>query len=130
MPNFKTSSIRILAASSFVFGSLMAVQAPAFAGAGHSGGHGSETVSDIGAPGKISDVRRTVRITMEDNFYDPEKIIVRGGETVRFLVENKGEFVHEFNIGTAAMHAGHQEEMMMMVEHGVQIGRASCREEV
>src|SRR3546814_20785077 len=27
-------------------------------------------------------------------------------------------FVHEFNIGTPAMHAAHQEEMMMMVEHG------------
>jgi len=63
-------------------------------------------------------VRRTIRITMEDNFYDKEKIIVRGGETVRFLIENKGEFVHEFNIGTAAMHADHQEEMMMMMEHG------------
>ena len=31
---------------------------------------------------------------------------------------NKGEFVHEFNIGTAAMHASHQKEMMMMMEHG------------
>ena len=27
--------------------------------------------------------------------------------------------VHEFNIGTPAMHAAHQDEMMMMVEHGV-----------
>jgi len=40
------------------------------------------------------------------------------GETVRFIVKNKGELVHEFNIGTAAMHANHQEEMTMMVEHG------------
>ena len=27
--------------------------------------------------------------------------------------------MHEFNIGTPAMHKGHQKEMMMMVDHGV-----------
>ncbi len=34
-------------------------------------------------------------------------------------MKNKGEFVHEFNIGTAAMHAKHQTEMAMMFDHGV-----------
>ena len=118
MPSFKTSSMRIFAASTFVLGAVMALQMPAFAAAGHSGGHNGDAVSESGAPGKISDVSRTIQITMEDNFYEPEKITVNGGETVRFLVENKGEFVHEFNIGTAAMHASHQKEMAMMVEHG------------
>ena len=37
----------------------------------------------------------------------------------RFVVENKGNLVHEFNVGTPDMHEAHQEEMMMMVEHGV-----------
>jgi uncharacterized cupredoxin-like copper-binding protein len=110
--------MRRVSVSTFILGALVGLQSPAFAGAGHSGGH-NDGASEIGAPGEISDVRRTIRITMEDNFYDKEKIIVRGGETVRFLIENKGEFVHEFNIGTAAMHADHQEEMMMMMEHGV-----------
>ncbi|PKR56546.1 MULTISPECIES: cupredoxin domain-containing protein [Thalassospira] len=117
MPNFKNSLMRRVSVSTFILGALVGLQSPAFAGAGHSGGH-NDGASEIGAPGEISDVRRTIRITMEDNFYDKEKIIVRGGETVRFVIENKGEFVHEFNIGTAAMHAGHQEEMMMMMEHG------------
>lgn len=35
------------------------------------------------------------------------------------MVENKGDLVHEFNIGTADTHEAHQEEMQMMVEHGV-----------
>ena len=117
MPSFKKSLIRHIAASTVLLGAFAGMQAPAFAGAGHSGGHGG-TSTDIGMPGQLSDVRRTIRIVMEDNFFDQEKIIVRAGETVRFMIENKGEFVHEFNIGTAAMHADHQKEMFMMMEHG------------
>ncbi|WP_412557815.1 plastocyanin/azurin family copper-binding protein [Thalassospira sp. MIT1370] len=116
MPKYTTSVLRLAVASALAMGSLAGIQTSAFAGAGHSGGDNDGV--EIGAPGDISDVRRTIRITMEDNFYDKEKIVVRGGETVRFLIENKGEFVHEFNIGTAAMHADHQKEMMMMMEHG------------
>ena len=82
-----------------------------------SGGHGAG--SEIGQPGKKSEATRTITITMTDNLYTPEKITVKKGETVRFVVNNKGEFVHEFNIGTAKMHKAHQKEMMMMVEHGV-----------
>ncbi|WP_289079216.1 plastocyanin/azurin family copper-binding protein [uncultured Thalassospira sp.] len=117
MPSFKKSLIRHIAASTVLLGAFAGMQAAAFAGAGHSGGHGG-AATDIGMPGQLSDVRRTIRIVMEDNFFDQEKIIVRAGETVRFMIENKGEFVHEFNIGTAAMHADHQKEMFMMMEHG------------
>ncbi len=56
---------------------------------------------------------------MDEVYFEPEKIRVVEGETVRFVVRNAGEDVHEFNIGTAHMHAEHQEEMMEMVEHGV-----------
>lgn len=56
---------------------------------------------------------------MYDNYYEPEQISVKDGETIRFVVKNEGMLVHEFNIGTAAMHAAHQDEMRMMVEHGV-----------
>lgn len=55
---------------------------------------------------------------MFDNYYEPETISVNEGETVRFIVKNAGEMVHEFSIGTAAMHAAHEKEMTMMVEHG------------
>lgn len=89
-----------------------------------SGSHGDEhgekhsAKTSIGEPGESGEVSRTIEITMQDNAYDPESISVEGGETIRFIIKNAGDFVHEFNIGTAAMHAGHQEEMMMMMEHG------------
>ena len=81
--------------------------------AGH--GHGGPT----GSPGAAADVTRTVKITMGDNFFEPENLTFAPGETIRFVVTNGGEFVHEFNIGTADMHTEHQKEMMMMVEQNV-----------
>ncbi len=89
------------------------------ASSGHGGGHGHGGGANIGKPGKASEVTRTVTVTMIDNLYSPENIEVKKGETIRFVVKNKGEFVHEFNIGTAKMHKAHQKEMMLMVEHGV-----------
>ena len=85
---------------------------PAFADGGHGG-------TDTGSPAQAGQADRTVEVTMRDNYYEPESIQVKAGETVRFVVTNAGSLVHEFNIGTAAMHAAHQDEMMMMVEHGV-----------
>ncbi len=84
-------------------------------GGGHSGGHGNAA----GEPGKASEATRTITIDMTDNRYSNEKITVKAGETVRFVIRNKGELVHEFNIGTPGMHKAHQKEMMMMVDHGV-----------
>lgn len=94
----------------------LSVSAGAMAAGKHGGGHGMG--ADIGKPGKAADVTRTVTVTMTDNRYSPEKIEVKKGQTIRFVVENKGEFVHEFNIATAKMHKAHQKEMMMMMEHG------------
>ncbi len=100
---------------------ITAVSSSAFASGSHSGGHGETKAgtSLIGVPGKSNEVDRVIQIVMQDNLYSPESISVMEGETVRFAIKNEGEFVHEFNIGTAAMHAGHQKEMMMMMEHGV-----------
>lgn len=98
----------------------MAAQAALAAGSGghgHGGGHGA--AEKIGEPGKASAVTRTIEVVMYDNYYEPEEISVKEGETVRFIVKNAGEFVHEFNIGTAKMLADHAPEMQMMVDHGV-----------
>ena len=88
----------------------------ALASGTHSGGHGMST--PIGKPGDAASVSREITVTMRDNFYEPEEIDIKKGETVRFKIVNAGELVHEFNIGTAAMHTEHQKEMMMMMEHG------------
>ncbi|MBW0146173.1 cupredoxin domain-containing protein [Marinobacter arenosus] len=93
----------------------MSMTATVFAAGSHGGGHGG----DIGEPGKAGDVSRTIQVEMHDNYYEPEAIDVTPGETVRFVVENKGNLVHEFNIGTPDMHEAHRDEMKMMVDHGV-----------
>lgn len=92
--------------------------AQSLAAGDHAGGHGHGNRA-IGEPGRAAAADRTIEVTMYDTYYEPEQIEVSGGETVRFLVRNEGTLVHEFNIATAAMHAAHQEEMAMMVEHGV-----------
>ena len=97
--------------------SLFVAPGLAFAGAGEAG-HKHATAA-IGEPAKATAKTRTVPVVMGDNFYEPETIPVKAGETVRFVIKNTGEFLHEFNIGTAAMHAAHQKEMAMMVEHGM-----------
>ncbi len=95
----------------------------ALAGAGHASGHGK--------PGKASAVTRTINVKMQDNFYEPNTIEVKPGETVKFVVTNKGQLVHEFNIGTPKMHKNHKAEMQMMAEHGVleadRINRAAAK---
>ena len=92
----------------------------ALAGGSHSGGHGDS--ANIGKPGKASAAKRTIEVVMKDNYYEPESLSVEEGETVRIIIHNQGMLVHEFNIGTAELHTAHQEEMMMMVEHGVLLG--------
>lgn len=106
----------------------LALGAPPAMGAGdHSGGHGHGS-ADIGEPGKAAEASRTVEVTMTEFAYEPASITVEQGETVRFVVRNAGEQVHEFNIGTAAMHADHQEEMLEMMEAGVISGNAINRD--
>jgi len=82
-------------------------------GAGH--GHGF----DFGMPGKAFEVSRTVNVVMKDNYFDLKSIKVKAGETIRFNLVNKGKFLHEFGLGTAAMHTAHQKQMMTMMEHGM-----------
>lgn len=134
--------LNIIALSSFLSLSITSI---AFAGAGHgaseapsaghgNSGHGMEHgaaghhSAAVGSVGKASEVSRTIDVVMMDNYYEPEKINIKAGETVRFKVANKGTLVHEFNIGTADMHKGHQKEMMMMVQHGIIQGGKLNRE--
>tara|TARA_B100000945_G_scaffold251942_1_gene208730 strand:- start:241 stop:738 length:498 start_codon:yes stop_codon:yes gene_type:complete len=77
------------------------------------------SMNAIGTKGKASDVDRVIVVNMYDNYYEPSKIEIKKGETVKFVVKNKGELVHEFNIATKTMHLKHQPEMMMLVENEI-----------
>ena len=77
------------------------------------------SMSMIGEKGKLSEVNRVIEVKMYDNFYEPNEIKVKKGETIKFKVHNFGKFVHEFNIATKEMHLKHQPEMMKMVENEI-----------
>jgi uncharacterized cupredoxin-like copper-binding protein len=54
-----------------------------------------------GIAGDATAVRRTIRVTMSDAMrFEPAAIEVRQGETVRFVVANRGALRHEFVLGT------------------------------
>ena len=76
----------------------------------------------IGEIGKLSEVNKTIEIKMYDNYFEPKEIKIKKNETVRFLITNYGELVHEFNIATREMHLNHQNEMMKMMEYGILLG--------
>ncbi|KXS30420.1 MAG: Cupredoxin domain protein [Candidatus Gallionella acididurans] len=65
----------------------------------------------FGHTGKASQVGRTIRITALDIRFDKIRLHVRAGETIRFIVTNKGQLTHEFIIGDAREQAEHEQEM-------------------
>jgi uncharacterized cupredoxin-like copper-binding protein len=63
----------------------------------------------VGDPAKA---QRTITIDMADTMrFSPADIIVTQGETVRFLVANKGKLLHEMVLGTEADLQKHAESM-------------------
>ena len=76
----------------------------------------------IGEKGDLSEVTKVIEIKMYDNFYEPDVINVKKDETVKFVVKNLGELVHEFNIATKEMHIKHQPEMLKMVGMEILLG--------
>ena len=79
----------------------------------------SASMNMIGEKGDPSKIDRTIEIEMYDNYYYPTQIEVKKGETIKFIVKNLGELVHEYNIGTKEMHIKHQPEMAKLVEHEI-----------
>lgn len=82
-------------------------------------GHGGDAKFAAGHPGRPGEVDRTIRIEAQDIAFDAERIEVRAGETIRFVVENNGQLVHDFTIGTHQTQAAHRDEMTeLMAHHG------------
>ena len=82
----------------------------------------ASSIKMIGEIGKLSEVNKTIEIKMYDNYFEPKEIKIKKNETIRFLITNYGELVHEFNIATREMHLNHQDEMMKMMEYGILLG--------
>ncbi|AHC34346.1 MULTISPECIES: plastocyanin/azurin family copper-binding protein [Pseudomonas] len=73
----------------------------------------------FGQPAAADKATRTVEVTLQDISFSPKSLDVKAGETVRFVLVNKGQLLHEFNLGDAAMHAEHQKEMLQMQASGM-----------
>jgi len=56
---------------------------------------------DFGIAGNPKKAGRTVKITMSDKMrFTPDRVSVRQGETIRFVIANQGKMFHEMVIGT------------------------------
>ena len=73
----------------------------------------------IGEKGDPAEVVKVIKVKMYDNYYEPSEFKIKKNQTIKFVVYNHGEFVHEFNIATKEMHLKHQLEMMKMVENEI-----------
>lgn len=60
-----------------------------------------EHAPSVGKPGDAGKVSKTVEIDMNDTMrFTPATILVKRGETVRFLVKNSGKVKHEMVLGS------------------------------
>ena len=97
---------------SIVTAAALFLSATVLADAGHS--HGP----NIGKPGHASNANRSIEILLSEMAFKPAELQVKAGEIIHFVVKNQGQLLHEFNLGTAAMHTAHREEMAEMMSQG------------
>ena len=84
----------------------------------------------IGSKGKESEVSRVIKVIMYDNYYEPNFLQIKSGETIKFEVENAGMLVHEFNIANKMMHMKHQPEMQRMAENEILLADSIDKEKM
>ena len=83
---------------------LLALSSPVWAAPAHT--------YDFGQPAPAAKATRSIEVVMGDMSFDPKAIQIKAGETVRFVLVNKGQLLHEFVIGTQNENAKHAELMM------------------
>lgn len=98
--------------------SALSASAPIAFAHGESG-HMSEDKA-AGKPGDPKNVTRTVRVGADEYTFAMPQSTFKAGETVKFVVTNKGTLMHEFTIGTSAAQAEHRKMMEGMSDkaHG------------
>lgn len=92
-------------------------------GAGHEAigeatmGHGAidHGASAAGRPGDPAQASRTIKVTALDTMrFEPGKLVVGSGETVRIEVTNAGKVPHELTIGDRKAQLAHEQMMQNM----------------
>lgn len=100
--------------SAFLLASALFATAPAIANEGAEHHHSKAEAAAFGHPGEVKKVDRTIKIIATEIAFDVKDITVKAGETVRFVLINKGEQPHELSIGSADEMAEHRQMMVDM----------------
>lgn len=100
-----------------IFAAVLVLASNAAIAAG-SGDHAHGENRPVGQSGSAAEVHRTVEIRMvetdEGMGFEPSKIVVEEGETIRFAVSNTGDLEHEIVLGTKQSNLAHKKEMAGM----------------
>lgn len=76
----------------------------------HSSASSRQTA--FGMAGQRTQTIRTIDIRMDDEMsFTPDRIDIRQGETIRFVIHNAGNLMHEMLIGTETSLKQHAEQM-------------------
>jgi uncharacterized cupredoxin-like copper-binding protein len=108
-----TDIVRSIALASAVIGGAALVQTAVLheRAIAHSDGHAFAA----GEPGDPKKPFRVVELTMADGpgtmTYTPNKIEVRRGEQIKFMLKNTGDLAHEFLLDSFANNAKHKIQM-------------------
>lgn len=89
---------------------LVAIAAVA-AGPGHAFAHSEGHHFSAGEPGDPKKPARTIEVEMTEMAFTPDKIEVKRGEQIKFVIRNAGKEDHEFLLATTAENLKHAEVM-------------------
>lgn len=112
LPKPLNAALLTTAAVSFLF-SIVPV---AVAGPGQPGHSHSHSEFSAGQPGDLKKRARIILVTMRETddgkmIYVPNRVDVKRGEQVRFIITNAGEIPHEFTLASVEDNLKHAEEM-------------------
>lgn len=110
------SSLKVFSAT--VLASALGFTASAWSAGNHAGGHShGADAQAIGQPGQASQVTRTLEVAMSDSMrFSPSNIVVKAGETIKFVLTNRGQVKHEFVLGTDKELKEHYQQMLKFPE--------------
>ena len=87
----------------------------ALAGAGPKGHSHAPSEFSAGEPGDPKKPARIIQVTMNEGdgkmMYIPDRVEIKRGEQVKFMLRNNGELDHEFILATTAENLKHGEAM-------------------
>lgn len=91
------------------------IAAPAIAGPGGTGHSHGHTDYSAGEPGDAKRAARVIQVVMREAdgkmLFVPDRLEIKRGEQVKFVLRNNGELEHEFVLATTAENLKHAEEM-------------------